>query len=324
VARPNTTTPAGCEWLCGRPTAWPAGSSPIALRPRSGQALRPRPLHGQRIEDNTDLYFYQSRWYDPVVGRFIQPDSIVPEPGNPQALNRYTYVANNPLRFIDPSGHSYIESEQNGSATLLFEEIELVLGTKQQGFSGQNTHNRAIWLAARNADISPKLLKAMVAGETGGTFDTNLVSGTDAVGLMQLTGRTAREMGLAVSENNDERFNAFKNLEAGAEYLRRMYDMFGGASRDDRWKLSATAYTAGLGTVRKAQSDVRAATPGSTWHGRDANTFAGLTSVANEASTESPLSVSAYQLLGKGSNYVNREVMHYIDTIDTWLGWLRY
>jgi hypothetical protein len=28
-----------------------------------------------------------ARWYDPSTARFIQPDSIVPEPGNPQALN---------------------------------------------------------------------------------------------------------------------------------------------------------------------------------------------------------------------------------------------
>jgi RHS repeat-associated protein len=66
---------------------------------------------GQRIEDNVDLYFYQSRWYDPVVGRFIQPDSIVPEPGNPQALNRYSYVLNNPLRYVDPSGFDPLDAE---------------------------------------------------------------------------------------------------------------------------------------------------------------------------------------------------------------------
>jgi len=30
----------------------------------------------------------------------------VPEPGNPQALNRYAYVYNNPLRYTDPSGHA--------------------------------------------------------------------------------------------------------------------------------------------------------------------------------------------------------------------------
>jgi hypothetical protein len=39
------------------------------------------------------------------LGRFLQPDPIVPEPGNPQALNRYAYVYNNPLRYTDPSGH---------------------------------------------------------------------------------------------------------------------------------------------------------------------------------------------------------------------------
>jgi len=31
----------------------------------------------------------------------------VPEPGNPQALNRYAYVLNNPLKYTDPSGHRY-------------------------------------------------------------------------------------------------------------------------------------------------------------------------------------------------------------------------
>jgi len=59
---------------------------------------------GQREEATLGLYFYGARWYDQAIGRFIQADSIVPEPGNPQALNRYSYVYNNPLRFIDPTG----------------------------------------------------------------------------------------------------------------------------------------------------------------------------------------------------------------------------
>jgi hypothetical protein len=39
------------------------------------------------------------------VGRFLSADSIVPEAGEPQALNRYTFVLNNPLKYTDPSGH---------------------------------------------------------------------------------------------------------------------------------------------------------------------------------------------------------------------------
>jgi RHS repeat-associated protein len=61
---------------------------------------------GQRHEADLGLYYYRARWYDPSLGRFIQPDTIVPEPGNPQAHNRYTYVYNNPFRYADPSGNN--------------------------------------------------------------------------------------------------------------------------------------------------------------------------------------------------------------------------
>jgi hypothetical protein len=52
------------------------------------------------------LYNYDARLYDPVIGRFISPDSIVPAPFNPQSLNRYSYVLNNPLMYTDPSGQT--------------------------------------------------------------------------------------------------------------------------------------------------------------------------------------------------------------------------
>jgi len=46
-----------------------------------------------------------ARWYDPYLGRWLSPDSIVPEPANPQSLNRYSFVLGNPVKFRDPSGH---------------------------------------------------------------------------------------------------------------------------------------------------------------------------------------------------------------------------
>ncbi len=64
---------------------------------------------GQRIETGTGLYDYGARWYDPAIGRFLAPDSIVPNVGSSQSLNRYAYVNGNPLKYTDPSGH-WLES----------------------------------------------------------------------------------------------------------------------------------------------------------------------------------------------------------------------
>jgi RHS repeat-associated protein len=72
---------------------------------RSGTMATDRRFTGQREETAIGLYDYKARYYDPVIGRFIQADTIVPEPGNPQALNRYAYVYGNPLRYTDPTGY---------------------------------------------------------------------------------------------------------------------------------------------------------------------------------------------------------------------------
>ena len=69
---------------------------------------------GQRWDPGTGLYWYNSRWYDPLIGRFSQADTIVPQPGNPQSLNRYSYTLNNPLRYTDPTGHCEAEDEVSG------------------------------------------------------------------------------------------------------------------------------------------------------------------------------------------------------------------
>jgi RHS repeat-associated protein len=60
---------------------------------------------GQRDDGpSVDLMFYNARYLDTRTGRFISADSIVPGAGNPQALNRYSYVLNAPTRYTDPTG----------------------------------------------------------------------------------------------------------------------------------------------------------------------------------------------------------------------------
>jgi RHS repeat-associated protein len=85
-----------------RQTYFPYG----APRTTEGSALpTDYTFTGQKNDASTDLMFYGARYYDTSLGRFTQPDTIVPSPLNPQSLNRFSYVYNNPIRFMDPSGH---------------------------------------------------------------------------------------------------------------------------------------------------------------------------------------------------------------------------
>jgi hypothetical protein len=53
-----------------------------------------------------------ARWYDPFIGRFTQPDTIVPGMQNPKTWDRFHYSLNNPLRYRDPSGHKACDGDK--------------------------------------------------------------------------------------------------------------------------------------------------------------------------------------------------------------------
>ncbi|HEY0097929.1 MAG TPA: polymorphic toxin-type HINT domain-containing protein [Pyrinomonadaceae bacterium] len=61
---------------------------------------------GYERDSETGLDYAQARYHSPTQGRFISPDPLLSSgvPANPQSWNRYTYVLNNPLALVDPSG----------------------------------------------------------------------------------------------------------------------------------------------------------------------------------------------------------------------------
>ena len=67
---------------------------------------------GQTHDIDTDLYYYNARYYDPTLGRFIQADAIIADLFAPQNINPYTYVLNNPLKYTDPSGYEPEEEQE--------------------------------------------------------------------------------------------------------------------------------------------------------------------------------------------------------------------
>ena len=74
-----------------------------------------RGFTGHEHLDKTGFIHMNGRVYDPELGRFLSPDTVVQAPTNSQSWNRYTYTFNNPLAYTDPSGYSSRSAEHHGA-----------------------------------------------------------------------------------------------------------------------------------------------------------------------------------------------------------------
>ena len=96
---------------------------------------------------------------------------------------------------------------------------------QEEGYDG------LIRLTAMEHDVSPALVKAVIAAES--RFNSGAVSHKGAQGLMQLMPKTAAELGVA------DPFAAADNVRGGVRYLREMLDRYGDMGR------ALAAYNAG-------------------------------------------------------------------------------
>ncbi|MBU1227269.1 MAG: RHS repeat-associated core domain-containing protein, partial [Actinobacteria bacterium] len=111
-----------------------------------------------QINDPDDLMYYQARYYQPALGRFTQPDTIIPNPGNGQDYNRYMYVRGNPINASDPSGHQDQPLITGGVASGVALNMEEI---RNSGF-GCLPGDRACDLATNGSgDMGWRLLVAM-------------------------------------------------------------------------------------------------------------------------------------------------------------------
>jgi RHS repeat-associated protein len=68
--------------------------------------------HGQKSDGDSGLVYMNARYYDPELGQFTAPDSIIPNTYNPQTLNRYSFTENDGgINTEDPSGHMTMRVE---------------------------------------------------------------------------------------------------------------------------------------------------------------------------------------------------------------------
>lgn len=82
-------------------------------------AAGPIGFTGGTVESWSGLLYLQARYYHPRLGRFVSPDAIVSNAADPMQWGLFIYCRNNPVTFIDPSGHDVLASILAGIAIVL-------------------------------------------------------------------------------------------------------------------------------------------------------------------------------------------------------------
>ena len=135
----------------------------------TGALENPYTYTGREFDVETNLYFYRARYYDATVGRFLQEDAFSGAITAPPSLNRYPYVANNPVNVFDPSGNFVWNFAAAGVGAV----IGGVVGGVTASINGQN-----VWLGA-GVGLVAGAGAGLVLG-LGSTFALGLVSGFGA------------------------------------------------------------------------------------------------------------------------------------------------
>ena len=127
--------------------------------------INPIRYRGYYYDAETGLYYLQSRYYDPQTGRFISMDDIsYLDPETINGLNLYAYCLNNPVAFIDPSGHFVISA----SAILIGALVGLAVGLGTVAYTDYKADHQLF--NGNNWDYLFYGLAGAITGAIGGVF----------------------------------------------------------------------------------------------------------------------------------------------------------
>jgi RHS repeat-associated protein len=133
----------------------------------------------------------QFRQYENIQGRWMSPDPYGGsyDPANPQSLNRYSYVGNNPLAFVDPSG-AILQTvcDANNNCTT-FDDGTGIAGTGDTGFNCGDGCAGVTAGQSPTIDTGTQSLGTLLPTDGGGTdFGGGFNGGIVALGAIGGTG----------------------------------------------------------------------------------------------------------------------------------------
>ena len=153
------------------------------------------------MSSGTWLYYFNARWYDATLGRFVTEDPAR------DGLNWYIYTYNNPLRWIDPTGFWPILDPFTGYIKGAINECKQTVSTL---FSRENAANTTVEIASASAEMVADHVEAVVEHPVAGpilgfsagvgevaqasnlatTGAGNIAIGNTVVGSLQIAGAT--------------------------------------------------------------------------------------------------------------------------------------
>jgi hypothetical protein len=121
------------------------------------------------------------RIYDPLLGRFLSADLMVPHPGNLQSYNRYSYVGNNPLSLVDPSGfEDWTPDELARKEKQERDDMDKGI-TRLSGNSGSSIQTPEAGSGKVDSNLTPAQQQEIATGITKYASEKHLDPGTEIV-----------------------------------------------------------------------------------------------------------------------------------------------
>jgi RHS repeat-associated protein len=129
----------------------------------------------QENDPETGLYYYGARYYDPELMRFAEADPTIPDIYDPQSLNRYSYVKNNPLKYTDPTGLAYWVGALTGILNVAGGMAEAQIGAPIAIFGYATVLGAGAAFGETGGAAAPVAIPAMVVGSALAVVGTMMV-----------------------------------------------------------------------------------------------------------------------------------------------------
>ena len=140
--------------------------------------INPFRYRGYYYDTETGFYYLQSRYYDPVVGRFLNRDAVIGANGSIVGYNSFAYCDNNPVIKYDPTGYDAVvltDTTLHGHTGIMVQDED---GTWYHYFWGPVTKRSALsfngcdaetWCVKYEGEITLEAINA--SGQYEGTYE---------------------------------------------------------------------------------------------------------------------------------------------------------